>query len=342
MYRLSIAGVFGLYAEGGPLIERVLRVVAAGMLAVFAAGHAAAQQAYPARQVRVIVPFPPGGSNDVVARLVSQKLTEIWGQQVLIDNRPGGNTIIGSEALIKSPPDGYTLMLTSSAHVITPLLIPTPYDALKDFGPVATLAISENILVIHPSLPAYNLRQFIALAKARPGQINYASSGAGSPSHLATASFELLAGIRMQHVPYKGGGPAIIDLIGGHVQLHFNTPITLAPHIKTGKLRALAITGGSRFPALPQLPTFSEAGLPAFDLKTWFGVFVPVATPREVIDKLSADIAKMLALPDFRQTLDGLGMAPLVSTPDKFAALMKSDTTILAKVIKAGNIKLEQ
>ena len=262
--------------------------------------------------------------------------------QVVVDNRPGGNTIIGSEVLLKSPADGHTMMLTSNSHVITNLLIPTPYDPLKDFAPVGTIAISENVLVVHPSLPAKTLRDFILLAKSKPGQLNCASSGAGSPTHLAAVMFEILTDIKMQHIPYKGGGPAIIDLIGGHVQLHFNTPINLISHVQSGKLRALAITGEKRFSNLPQVPTFAEASMPAFDLKTWFGVFVPVGTPKEVIDKLSAEFAKILAAPDFAEKLDKLGMSPMASSPDKFTALMKSETVTMAKVIKTGKVKLEQ
>ena len=323
------------------LFTAVARMLLVGMLGAVT-GHAAAQQTYPGAPIRIIVPYPPGGSNNVVARLISQKLNESWNQQVIVDNRPGGNTIIGSEALLKSAPDGYTMMLTSNSHVITNLLLPTPYDPFKDFTPVGTIAISENVLVVHPSLPVKNLREFIALAKSRPGQLNCASSGAGSPTHLAAVLFETLTGIKMQHIPYKGGGPALIDLIGGHVQLHFNTPINLIPHVKSGKLRALAITGESRFTHLAQLPTFSEAGLPAFDLKTWFGVFVPVGTPKEVVDKLGAEFAKILATPDFIGKLDNLGMSPKISSPDRFTALMITEAVTMAKVIKAGNIKLDQ
>ena len=319
----------------------LMRVLAMGMVAIFA-GDAAAQQIYPNKQIRIIVPFPPGGTNNAIARLIAQKMIENWGQQVIVDNRPGGNTIIGSEALLKSPPDGYTVMVTSNTHVITPLLIRTPYDAIKDFAPVATAARSENVLVIHPSLPAHTVREFIALAKSRPGELNYASSAAGSPTHLAAALFEMLAGIKMHHVPYKGGGPALIDLLSGQVQVLFNTPISFLPHIKSGRLRILAVTGNTRLGALPQAPTFAEAGVPEFDIKTWIGVLAPPNTPREVIDKLSAEVARILATPDYREKLDNLGMAPLISTPDQFAALMRSETATLAKIIKTANIRIEQ
>jgi tripartite-type tricarboxylate transporter receptor subunit TctC len=311
-----------------------------GLMTVVAA-HAFAQTTYPSKPVRIIVPYPPGGSNNVLARLLAQRLSENWGQQVIVDNRPGGNTIIGSEALIKSAPDGYTLMITSNSHVITPLLIRTPSDPFKDFVPVSSVAMCENMLVTHPALPAANLRQFIALAKSRPGELNYATSGAGSPTHLAAALFEMLTGVRMQQISYKGGGPALVDLLGGHVQLHFNTPINLIAHVRSGKLRALGITGVQRSAALPQVPTFAEAGLPSFDLKTWFGAFVPVGSPKENVEKISGEFAKIMAMPEFREKLDSLGMAAMLLSPDKFTSLMRSDSAILAKVIKAGNVRLE-
>jgi tripartite-type tricarboxylate transporter receptor subunit TctC len=322
-------------------LDTIIRILLIGLITAMA-GHAFAQTAYPSKPIRIIVPYPPGGSNNVLARLLAQRLGENWGQQVIVDNRPGGNTIIGSEALLKSAPDGYTLMVTSNAHIITPLLIRTPYDPFKDFAPVSSLAICENLLVTHPALPVSNLRQFIALAKSRPGELNYASSGAGSPTHLAAALFEMLAGVKMHHISYKGGGPALIDLLGGHVQLHFNTPINLIAHVRSGKLRGLAITGADRSSALPQVSTFIEAGLPAFDLKTWFGAFVPVGSPKENMEKLSGEFAKIMAMPDFKDKLDSLGMAPMVYSPDKFTSLMRSDTATLAKVIKVGNVRLEQ
>jgi len=303
-------------------------------------GHAFAQATYPSNPLRIIVPYPPGGSNNVLARLIAQRLGENIGQQVIVDNRPGGNTVIGSEALLKSPADGYTMMVTSNAHIITPLLIRTPYDPFRDFAVVSSLAVCENMLVVHPALPVSNLKQFIALAKSRPGELNYATSGAGSPTHLAAALFEMLAGVKMHYISYKGGGPALIDLLGGHVQLHFNTPINLIAHVKSGKLRALAITGKDRSTTLQQVPTFIEAGLPAFDLQTWFGAFAPVASPKDNLARLSAELSKVLNAADIKEKLDGLGLAPMVLNPDAFTSLMKSETATLVKVIKAGNVSL--
>jgi len=305
-------------------------------------GPAAAQQTYPSKPIRLIVPFPPGGGTNTAAHLVGQKLSESWGQPVLVDNRAGASTIIGSEAVAKSAPNGYTLMLTSSTHIITSLLLSTPYDAIKDFTPVATVDITQQLLAVHPSVPANNLQEFIALAKAKPGQLNYASSGSGSPNHLAPALFEMMAGVKMQHVPYKGTGPALVDLLAGQVQLGFNVPTSFMSHIRSGKLRPIAVSGETRLQALPQVPTFSQAGLPDFEVKTWHGVLAPAGMPKEIVDKLSAEIAKIVSLPEIAEKLTSQGMDPFISTPDQFLALMKSDQARLGRVIKAANIKVDE
>jgi tripartite-type tricarboxylate transporter receptor subunit TctC len=309
------------------------------------AGLSAAQQGsqtYPGKPIRLILPYAPGGSTSIIGRIIGQKLTEAWGQQVLVDNRPGGNTIIGSEALVKAAPDGYTILMVSIAHVINPSLFPTPYDAFKDFAPVATLCSTEQILVINPGVPANDLREFIAYARARPGQLNYASSSAGSPTHLASALLENTAGLKMQHVAYKGGAQALSDLVGGQVQLYFSPPLPAMPLIKAGKLKALAISGDSRWSGLPQVPTFNEAGLQGIDVRTWFGILAPAATPGPIIGKLSGEFARMLALPELKETLAAQGLDPLISTPEQFAAMMRADGARFARVIKAGNIKVEQ
>ena len=302
---------------------------------------AAAQQAYPNKPIRFISPYPPGGSTTIMARLIGQKLTEHWGQQVLVDNRPGGNTIIGSEALVRSPPDGHTILLTANTHSINPNLLALPYDSIKDFAPVATVTSSEMVLVLHPSLSANNLQEFIALAKSRPGQFNYASVGTGGTQHLAGELFNVVTGTQMHHIPYKGAGQALPDLVGGQVQLAFMSPLNAIPHIKTGQLRAIAITGENRLPALPQVPTFIEAGLPGFEMRLWFGVLAPAGTPKEIIDKLATELARILAMPDIKERLAGLGMEPFISTPDQFAALIKADIAKFARIIKTANIKLE-
>lgn len=304
------------------------------------AGSADAQQAYPNKPIRFIVPYAPGGSGDTTARLVGQKLAESWGQQVIVDFRPGGNTVIGTEALTKAPPDGYTILFITAAHVTVRFLIATPYDPITDFTPVTTLASSEYLLVVHPSVPANNLQEFIALAKSNPGQLNYASSGSGGMAHLTTEMFSMMTGIKMQHIPYKGGGAAVIDLLGGQVQVLFNVPVAQLQHVKSGKLKAIAISGKTRSPNLSQVPTFAEAGVPAFDPKTWFGVLAPRGTPTEIVDKLSTEITKILTMPEVQEKLIGQGLDPFISTPAQFAALMTADMAKYARVIKTANIKL--
>ena len=320
------------------IFDAAVRMVALGML-VAIAGPLAAQPAYPTRAIHLITPFAPGGSTTTVAHLLGQKLTESWGQPLLVENRPGGNMIIGTDALAKSAPDGYTIMLTSNSHVI--MFQSLPYDPIKDFAPVAGAYDSEFVMVINPALPANNLQEFIALAKSKPGQLNYGSTGTGGSGHLAMEMFCTLAGVKMQHVPYKGAGPAITDLIGGQIQMHTNNPLVMISHIKSGKLRAMATTGESRLPALPQVPTFTEAGLPGLDVKVWFGVLAPAGTPKAIIDKLSTEIAKILAMPDIKEKLLSQGLKPYYSTPDQFAALMKADMAKYAKIIKTANIKME-
>ena len=317
----------------------VARIVAVGGL-IGLCGPAAAQP-YPSKPIRLITPFPPGGTTTPLARLIGQKLSESWGQQVIVDNRPGGNTIIGTEALAKSPPDGHTIMVMTSAHVVNPNLLTTPYDAIKDFAAVATLTSSEFVLAINASVPANNLQELIALAKSRPGQLNYASSSSGGTTHLAGAFFSILAGIKAQHVPYKGGGPALTDLLGGQVQMFFNTPIVFLPHFKSGRLKAIAISGEKRNSSLPQVPTFTEAGLPGFYVGYWNGVLAPAGTPKAIIDKLSAEIGRILATPDAKDKLLSQGLDPFISTPEQFAALMKADMLRFANIIKSANIKLE-
>ncbi len=304
-------------------------------------GSAAAQQNYPNKPIRFIIPFAVGGATTVLARLVGEKLTESWGQQVLVDNRPGGNTLIGSEAMVRSAPDGYTILLATASHVTYPMLTPAPFDAIKDFAAVQTLSMSEYMLALNPSVPVNNLQEFIAYAKARPGQLNFSTPGGGGMGHLAGEMFNILAGVKMTHVPYKGGGPAVTDLVGGQVQLSFVVPINVLGHIKSGRLKPIAVTGRNRMENVPQMPTFTEAGLPGFDLNVWFGVLAPAATPKDIINKLANEISRFVALPDFKEKLAAQGMDPFVTSPEQFAALMKSDTAKFAKVIKAANIKLD-
>lgn len=303
---------------------------------------AIAQQSYPTKQIRIIVPLTPGGSTDNMARLVAEKLRIAWGQPVIVENRPGANTIIGTELAARSAPDGYTLLVVSNTHDIIPLLKPNlPYDPVKSFIPVATLASARFVLLVHPSVPANNLQQFIALAKSKPGQLNFGSSGSGSGAHIAGEVFNELAGVHIQHIPYKGGAQSMTDAIGGQVQVSFNTPMIAAPYIKSGQLKGLAVSGKTRLALLPQVPTFSEAGLPAYDERAWQGVFAPAGTPKPIVEKLSAEIARILNTPSVQQQLQKEGVEPFISTPDQFAALIQADTQKLTNLIKTNNIKLE-
>jgi tripartite-type tricarboxylate transporter receptor subunit TctC len=320
------------------------RVCAAALTALLAiAGAASAQQqAYPVKPIRLIVPYPPGGTTSTFARLVGEKITASWGYNVIVDNRPGGNTIIGTEALTRAVADGHTIMFMDSAHVINPSLVPhLPYTAIRDFSPIGTLASTELLLAVHPSVPASTLKEFIAWAKTKPAQLNYASSGAGSVSHLSSELLNMIAGVSLVHVPYKGAAAALTDLIGGHVQMYFAAPISAIPHIKGGKLKAIAVPGEARLAALPQLPTFTESGIPSFSSRNWYGVLAPGRTPKPVVSKLSGEVARILALADVRERLSGMGMTPFVNTPDQFASIMHSDMAKFAKIIKSANIKLE-
>jgi len=321
-------------------INAAVCMMAASVLMAIASA-AGAQQVYPNKPIRFIVPYPPGGSSTPLARIFAQKLTESWGQQVIVDNRGGGNTVIGSELLVKSPPDGYTIMMASPSLVINPSLITTSYDAIKDFAPVASLVGSVIILGAHPSLPANTLQELIALAKSRPGELNFVSGTSGGLPHLSGELFNIIAGVKLQHVPYKGGGQAVTDLLGGQVQLCFFTPFIL-PQIKSGKLKGIAVTGKTRMPALPQVPTFGEAGLPGYDVNNWFGVVAPAGTPKPIIDKLSSEIGRILDLPDVREYLDRLGVDPFISSAEEFGALMKADMVKWGSVIKTAKIKLDQ
>jgi tripartite-type tricarboxylate transporter receptor subunit TctC len=318
----------------------VTQILVAALLATLA-GSVAAQQDYPNRPIRIIVPYPPGGSNDYLARLFSPKLTEMLGAQVVVDNRGGGNTIIGNDAVAKSAPDGYTLLLAGSSHVFIPHLYRNmPYDTINDLTPVAGIARGELILVVHPSLPVTTARDLVALAKKNPGALNYAVSSTGGPTHLVAVQFEMVTGVKMQQVPYKGGGPAMIDLVGGHVQVGFGTPATVAPLARTGKLRGVAVTGEKRLETLPHVPTFTESGLPGVALRTWYVINAPAGTPKAVIDKLASAVQKMTAMPDVRAAMSKQGLDAFYSPPERADAARREDSAVAAKLIKAGNIKL--
>jgi tripartite-type tricarboxylate transporter receptor subunit TctC len=319
---------------------RAVRLLCA-ILSVGFADCVVAQQDYPNRPIRYIVPYSPGGSTTWTSRLVGQRLTEVWGQQVIIDNRPGASTIIGTEAAVRSKPDGYTLLYIGGALATNHLLVKTPYDARKDIAPVATVSSYENLLAVHPSLPVTTVKQFVALAKARPGQLNYATSGYGGPTHLLPVLFDTVAGIKTQAVNYKGGGPAVIDVLGGQVHFIMGVPVNLIQHINNGRLRAIAIGGDKRMKALPNVPSFAEVGYPGVSLPNWQGVGAPAGTPKVIIDKIAAEVEKLVALPDTREKLEAEGFVPYYRNAQGTAELLNTSIVTIAKIIKAGNLKVE-
>ena len=320
---------------------RACRLTTALMLGVVAAS-AFCQEAYPTKPVRVVVPYPPGGSTDPIARLIGANLTANWGQQVVVDNRAGGDTIIGSALAAKAPPDGYTLLYHATTLVLLPLLHKhMTVDPMRDLTPVATVAANEKLLVVHPGVQATNLQELIALAKANPGKLNFAMTARGSANHLANEMLNIMVGIKTVQVPYKGAGPALTDLIGGHVQMLFALPISVLQHIQRGAVRGIAISGPSRSPALPQVPIFAEAGLPKLEVSTWQGILAPARVPPAIVAKVSRDVAQALANRDVQEKLHAQGATPFVSTPQQFATLMREERARYAKVIEAANIRLD-
>ena len=302
------------------------------------------QTSYPSKPVRLVVGFPPGGTADILARVLAQKMAETWSQQVVVDNRAGAAGTIGANIVAKSPPDGYTILMAALAsQAIAPsLFAAVPYDAERDFAPVSNVAELALVLVVNPALPVKNVKELVALARARPMQLNYGSGGNGSSQHLATELFSMQAGLRMVHVPYKGSPLALGDLVSGQLALSIDNPTTVLPQVRAGKLRALAVTSGRRWPAAPELPTIAEAaGLPGFEVIGWFGVLAPAGTPGDVIAKLNGEIVRILKLADVRQRLSDQGAEAAPSTPEQFGALIRSDTVKWAKVIKATGMKPE-
>jgi tripartite-type tricarboxylate transporter receptor subunit TctC len=320
------------------ILSRISLALSAVMLGL-AMGDALAQS-YPSKPIHLIVPFPPGGGNDILARIIAPKLAESLGQQVVIDNRPGATGTVGSELAARSAPDGYTLhMVTSSTHAVNPGLVSKlPYDPLKDFAPVTQLASYQLILVVNPSVPAKSVKELIALAKSKTGQLNYASPGTGTSMHLAGELFNSMAGVDMVHIPYKGSVPGMTDILGGRVQIGFNTMLSTMPYVKAGKLRALALTSAERSPALPDLPTVAEAGVPGYEATSWYGIVAPARTPREIVTKLNTELVKILKLSDVREQLSSQGVEPVSNTPEQFAAYIKAEIEKWAKVIKDRNI----
>lgn len=310
-------------------------------LLVASACTANAQQGFPSKPIRIIIPFTAGGTNDILARLLAPKLGDALGQPVIVDNRPGGNTVIASNELLKSPPDGHALLLPGNSHVLVPYLTKAAltFDSLKDFAPVASLARTGLFLVVTPSLPANSLQEFIALAKSRPGSLNSAAPG-GSINQLATEMFNSLAGVKLVHIPYKGSAPAVADVMAGQAQLSFQTPATVLGNVKGGKLRALAISGDTPFPD-PKVQTFAQAGLPGFDVGLWFGLLAHGATPRPIVERLSAEISKILAMQDFREKVAAQGLEIFVSTPEQYGNLLRVESEKFGRIVKAAGIQPE-
>jgi tripartite-type tricarboxylate transporter receptor subunit TctC len=303
----------------------------------------ASAQSYPSKPIRIIVPFPPGGATDILARAVGNELTRTWGQAVPIENHGGAGGNIGADMVAKSTPDGYTLVMgTVGTHAINmSLYSKMPYDTVKDFAPVTLVASVPNVLAVHPSLPVKTVQDLIELAKARPGQIFFASSGNGTSIHLAGELFKTMAGVNMVHVPYKGSAPAVADLLGGQVSLMFDNMPSSLPHIKAGKLRGIAVTSAKRSPALPELPTIAEAGLPGYEASSWFGILAPAGTPGDIVHKLSQTIAASLQAPEMKERLSSQGAEPVGNTPEQFAATIQSEIAKWAKVVKASGAKLD-
>ena len=306
------------------------------------AAGAASAQTYPNHAVRLVVPFLAGGSTDIVGRTVAQKLSEMWGQPVVVDNRPGGSTMIGTEAVARAAPDGYTLLMTPAPFTINPSLVAkVAYDALNDFAPVTLINTTPLVMVVNPGVPAKNVREFIALAKAKPGKLNFGSSGTGGSNHLAGELFNAMAGLKMAHIPYKGNAGALTDLVGGHLDVVYNGLTSALALVKGRKLRALAMTSLKRNATLPDVPTLDESGLKGFEAVAWNGLTAPEKTPREVIAKINADVLKVVNSPELKERLKAEGSDPVGNTPEQFGVFLRDEIAKWAKVIKFANVKPE-
>lgn len=328
----------GPLASRGKIVMRTLLV----LVWLGCTGLAAAAEPYPNRPVRMIVAVPPGGPADTLARLVGPRLAEALGQTVVIDNRPGANGIIAYEMAARAAPDGYTFVLVAAGVAINPSLYRNvPYDPVKDFAPITHGISVPNILVVHPAVPAKSVRELVALARTKPGQLTFASAGNGTSGHLALELFRLSAGIQLVHVPYKGGGPALAELMAGQVQSLFSIALAATPQIKAGKLRALAITSAERSPVAPELPTVAESGFPGFEVIGWFGWLAPADTPRELVGRLNREIVQTLNRPEIRDRLFGMSTVPVGNTPQQFAAFVRSERDKWAKVVRDAGIKIE-
>ena len=320
-------------------VAAMLCAATSALAQIASAGSGAA---YPARSIRVIVGFPPGSGADITARVIGAKLGDALGQQVVVDNRPGAASNIAAELAAKAPADGYTLFIGTVANTINATLYPRlPFDFARDFAPVALTTAAPNVLVVHTSVPAKSVKELIALAKIRPGQLNYASAGTGTAPHLSGELFNAMAGVRMVHIPYKGSPPAVTDLLAGEVALMFSPSSTVLPHVKSGRLRALAVTTAARLPSLPELPTVAESGLKGYETITWFGFVAPAKTPQAIVARLNAEIVKVLALPDVRNQFAIQGIEVIGGTPEQFASYIRDEIAKWARAIKLSGAKAE-
>jgi tripartite-type tricarboxylate transporter receptor subunit TctC len=299
-------------------------------------------QSYPARAIRIVCPYVAGGGSDFVARTIALKLTETIGQSVVVDNRPGGGTNIGAELVAHAPPDGYTIFLGGTPTAVNVTLYKKlPFDVMKDFAPITETTVAPNLLVVHPSLPVRTVKDLIALAKSRPGQLTYGSAGIASSNHLSGALFKMMAGIDIVHVPYKGGGAAVTDLLAGNISMYFSTTPSSMPHVRTGRLRALAVTSAKRSPIVPDIPTMTEAALPGFEMSAWHALFAPAGTPPAVVKKLADEVVRALRQPDVKERLAAQGVDAVGTTPEELAAIMKENIAKYAKLVKAADIRIE-
>jgi tripartite-type tricarboxylate transporter receptor subunit TctC len=320
------------------------RRLVSGAAIVFAAlmgASTAGAQSYPVKPIRLIVPFAPGGATDILARLISQKLTEAWGQQVIVENRPGGGTIIGTDLVAKSAPDGYTLLMVSTSTVTAPTLMPRlPYDTLRDLTPVIQLVSSPNVLAVHPSLPVKSVRELITLARARPGQVAFGSGGNGTSTHLGGEILRLMAGVNMVHVPYKGAAPSTVAVLSGEVSWQFSAILSTVPYLKAGRLRALAVSSMQRSPVLPEVPPVAHT-LPGFEASPWTGVSAPGGTPKELVARINQEIARAFTAPDIRERLTRDGNEVVAAPPEQFEAFFRAQIDKWGKVIRDAGIRLQ-
>ncbi len=321
-------------------MREILRIGALGAMLVI--GGSALAQAFPTKPIRFIAAFPAGGPSDIVARAMAKRMSEVLGQPVIVDNRTGAGGNIGAEAVAKAPPDGYTVLLGGSYVIIAPALyLKPPFDPIRDFAPIGLIVSNQYVLVTHPSVPARSVRDLIKVAKAQPGKLNYASTGPGSPPRLAGELFKSMAGVDMVNISYKGATPALIDMIGGHIDVYFGGISGTLPPIASNKIRPLAVTSTKRSSQLPEIPTVAEAALPGYDITTWFGLLAPAGTPREIVNKLNAVIIGIVNEKEMTNYLIGQGVDPVTNTPDQFAAYIKNEVPKFAKIVKAAGITPE-